>query len=111
MGTEKIKMIGKYLKHVTTLASGSIIVIVTFFEKLPTAGGKWKLLLLCALALFVVSIFSGTLAHMAIATTKVETERSYESIIKVLFCSWWAFAVGMMALAGYGAIALFSAHQ
>jgi hypothetical protein len=44
-----------YLKHLTTLATGSIVLLATFAEKFPAAS-SWRLLLRVAMAAFLLSV-------------------------------------------------------
>jgi hypothetical protein len=44
-----------YLKHLTTLATGSIVLLATFAEKFPAAS-SWRLLLSGAMTAFLLSV-------------------------------------------------------
>ena len=46
-----------YLKHLTTLATGSIVLLATFAEKFAAAS-SWRLLLKVAMAAFLLSVLS-----------------------------------------------------
>ncbi len=56
MKTEGIKQLYDSLKHMTTLSTGSLLLVVTFLEKLFT-NPEWKFTVTASLLLLVVTIF------------------------------------------------------
>jgi hypothetical protein len=62
---EAVKLIYDYLKHITTLCSASILVVVTFNEKLANA--NYKICLKISLILFILSIISAIISLPGVA--------------------------------------------
>ncbi len=62
---ELIKLLYDYLKHITTLCTGSILVVITFSEKLANA--SYKICLKTSLVLFIISIIFAVTSLPSIA--------------------------------------------
>jgi hypothetical protein len=56
-GEEGSKLYFEMYKHLTTLSTGSILLLVTFLEKI-FANPKWKILIVAALSFFLLSILA-----------------------------------------------------
>jgi len=92
---EQVKLIFDHTKHLTTLSAGSIVAIVTFYDKL--ASHHWKASVGLSLICFVVSIIAGLLAQI---TTVYRAEDEVEAMSFLI--SWITFSLGMLALGVYG---------
>ncbi len=51
-----------FLKHLTTLSTGSIIIIITFLEK-TFSNPEWKILVAISIGLFLISILGSVITH------------------------------------------------
>lgn len=58
-----------YLKHLTTLATGSIVLLATFAEKFPAAA-FWRILLKVAMAAFLLSVLSSLVSMFFTVSAK-----------------------------------------
>lgn len=98
--SEHVKLVFEHTKHLTTLSAGSIVGLVTFYEKL--SGHHWKAFIVSALIAFVVSIFLGLLGQ--IRTIDTLGQEQFDRDTQGLFVgSWLTFAIGMASLCGYAA--------
>jgi hypothetical protein len=102
---ERYKIGLEYLKHITTLATGSIVLIATFLEKL-FATLLWKAVIVVSLIGFMVSVLSATISYtLSIAfrfpgewdDNVPEWSRTIGGV-SVLF-TWVGFLVGILSLA------------
>src|SRR5262245_37097190 len=59
---EERKIIAEYIKHLSTLATGSLVLLITFLEKL-TERPQWKIAVIIALIAFLLSILGGVLVY------------------------------------------------
>lgn len=99
---EEVKLMFEHTKHITTLSAGSIVAIVTFYEKLG-AQKDWKILIAVSLMSFVISIVSGLLAQIGtIDAFKLEdNEKDIPTAISFAAC-WGFFSIAMISLCIYG---------
>jgi len=102
---EAYKMAFDYLKHITTLCTGSILLIAGLLEKL-FSNPEWKICVAISLVAFLLAIVSSILAQAGI----IETIDKEETIGK---WAWPTIAVGMVGmylffLIGLGSFLLFS---
>ena len=99
---EQIRLLFDHTKHVTTLSGGSIVVIVTFYEKLGGARA-WKWLIAASLISFVTSIISGLYAQVStISVYDIEEHEGDKETAYALLVCWVSFALAMLALCVYG---------
>ena len=95
--TEMIKLVFDLLKHVTTLSSGSILLILAISEKI-FVGKNFPKLLLIAPCLFIISIVA---ALMSMVVISFMSGQKKTSMIELAIFSWGfvvsalAFAIGM----------------
>jgi len=102
MELDKLKLLHDHTKHVTTLATGSILVLIAFYEKLPITPLTKKLIVF-SLFCFVVCILVAMLAQIIIVVSHSNhdekyTEKTFDFLDKVFFTSWSTFSLGMIAL-------------
>ena len=99
-----IKEFTGYFKHLTTLSTGSIILIATFLEKLFKLP-EWKGAVILSLVAFLICIFASTLAYTTMLflehpfVKKENLERAWVKYIGgsgILF-SWLVFFVGILS--------------
>jgi hypothetical protein len=108
---EFVKLMYDYLKHITTLCTGSILVVVAFYEK-ASLYLSWRLLLKLSLVAFVVSIISSTVALLEITTLsdpEFSTKGSEEGLwghskpATIAFVlTWGAFVFALVLLIVFG---------
>lgn len=102
---ETQKTVFDYVKHITTLSTGSVILLATFLEKLFIKPA-WKALVLFSFAGFILSTIFLTLSGFAI----VRSMRTPENISPQLvsFTSW-SFILGLASfLLGICSLAAFA---
>ena len=75
-----------FLKHLTTLNTGSILLIVTFLDKL-FKNPEWTLFIGIALVAFIISILGCVTAHLA-SVLDVDTQYTKENNKGVLVLQW-----------------------
>ena len=88
-------------KHITTLSTGSILILVTFIERL-FSNPSWKILVVIALSLFVVSIVLALLTMsylMAFVRDVGEIEDSSKrEHVNISAASFSCFLLGIICL-------------
>ncbi len=102
MELDKLKLLHDHTKHVTTLATGSILVLIAFYDKLPITPIT-KILILFSLFFFVLCIFAAMWAQIIIVVSHSNhdekyTEKTFYFLDKVFFTSWINFSFGMITL-------------
>lgn len=87
-------------KHLTTLSTGSILLLVTFLEKLFNKP-LWKGLVVVALCLFLTSILASLFAMNVLASAvqnmgMSRKEEAFSGII--IFVAWSGFLFGIISM-------------
>ena len=98
---EETKVMMDYLKHLTTLSTGSLLLLVTFIEKI-FVHPEWKFLVVIAIGSFLVSIVSAVAAMTAHAATIHDSNPgSGISLLggSDLIGTWVGFLIGICSLA------------
>jgi hypothetical protein len=103
---EYFKAMYDYLKHLTTLSTGSILLVATFLEKLFLQP-RWKPLVGVALGGFMVSVIASVVQYTVMLYWGFPVFRSRDTnsdwmgcfSLASLFFSWAGFLVGIVALA------------
>ena len=99
---EQVKLIHDHTKHLTTLSAGSIVALVTLYEKLA-ASHNWKFLIAIALISFVASIIGGVYAQIGmIDYADPEHDDNDPATGVALIVSWRGFALAMLSISIYG---------
>lgn len=104
IGSHKIefyKSFFDYLKHLTTLSTGSIILLAAFLEKLFSQP-KWKILVAVSLIGFVLSVIAAVIAHTLMILSFEADEQSDQEgnvVMFSLFAIWLGFLIGIVSLA------------
>jgi hypothetical protein len=85
------KTVFDYIKHITALSTGSVVLLATFVEKLFSKP-VWKVLILASFSGFILSMIFLTLCGFAV----VRSMRTPENISSelVTFTSW-SFILGL----------------
>jgi hypothetical protein len=104
---ERYKVGLDYLKHTTTLSTGSIVLIATFLEKL-FAKPFWKSVIVVSLVGFMTSVLTSTIAYTLVLAFRFPGEWESDSPgwphsitgISVFF-TWLGFVVGILSLAAF----------
>jgi len=90
-----------YLKHITTLASGSIVLIATFFDKFPHP--RFKMLMFWAIAGLGASIMFSCACMLAFMTYGAKSSKRTPELERelkvVLFLSVLSFLGGICGIA------------
>jgi hypothetical protein len=102
---ERAKQMIDYVKQITTLSTGSILLLATFLEKLFLKP-SWKPLIVISFAGFVVSVIAAVFLHTVFVddeklyvTGDLES-RSWEKAAAIsLIFMWSGFLVGILSLA------------
>jgi hypothetical protein len=98
---EGLKLYFEACKHMTTLSTASLLLLVTFLEKIFT-NPKWKLIVVLAFASFILSIFLSIAAMLNFAETmknmgRVSSEQSKKTYRTYSF-STFLFINGILDL-------------
>ena|SRR5215210_487575 len=95
---EAKKLLHDYLKHLATLSTGSILVMVTFLEKLFQKP-EWKLLVSVSLVGFMLSVVMCILVQSAdILDIERKEEWALNAIAYGLVLAWVGFLIGVLSL-------------
>lgn len=92
---EKIKLLSEHSKHMTTVATASVLAMFAFITKLTTL--HWKLGIALAAAALFVSLCSSLFAHGYLVERFVGNPRR-RNIGQVFSLSYIAFIVGILFL-------------
>ena len=100
---DKAKVTIEYLKHITTLCSGSIVLLATFIDKFQRPKVKW--LLIYAMAGFATSLMTSIngMLGMALygADATARTPKLDTTLRRSLAVSAWGFLIGIYCVALY----------
>jgi uncharacterized membrane protein YidH (DUF202 family) len=98
---EHSKIVHDYLKHLTTLSTGSIVLITAFLEKLFTQP-QWKFLVIVSILGFMLCVLACVLAQTLLLYYGRLDRKSDEKMSLVgalsLFAAWIGFLIGVVAL-------------
>jgi len=104
---EEVKFLADYVKHLTTLSTGSILVIATFLEKL-FARPHWKWAVIAALVGFLISVLGavGVFTALTFVMSEVnldnkdfDADTTSASAGKLsLSVTWIGFCMGLLSL-------------
>jgi hypothetical protein len=93
-----------YFKHLTTLATGSTLLLATFAEKLT--GTSWRPLVRVSLVGFLLTILGTVVAHTVALFDVSEKEATPEWLaalgMRALFVAWVGFLTGIVAIGVFG---------
>lgn len=101
---EREKIHIEYMKHLTTLSTGSIILITTFLEKLFVTP-LWKPILITSIMGFMVSILSSVADYTIAVEVDIYRKASEQSAVPLLLklvarpLAWLGFLTGTLGLA------------
>jgi|SRR5712691_10655838 len=98
---ESQKLILDYLKHLTTLSTGSIVLLVAFLEKIFLQP-KLKFLVVISILAFAVSVLASVIVH-TIFVTHNPGIRHYGRVLGniggiAMIAGWLTFLIGIAAL-------------
>jgi hypothetical protein len=92
------KLLFDVFKHLTTLSTGSILVMIALLEKLFKENVHWKPLVLTSFTAFTVSIGYAVSAMSGIGLA-LQQDASAQKTVKVnMLISLTAFAIGIFSL-------------
>ncbi len=106
---EARKIIHDYLKHLATLSTGSILLIVTFLEKM-SAQPRWTWLVavtIISLAICVMTTLIGQAGNLDSLTEHEDPNELGKITFIFMLISWFCFGVGIIAMVVFGVANLF----
>jgi hypothetical protein len=90
-----------YVKHMTTLSTGSILLLATFLEKLFSKP-NWKILIPISFSGFIVSTIASIIAHTVLVLSDEfggEGTKGEKTLVALsLVLMWVSFLVGVICL-------------
>jgi len=90
-----------YLKHITTLSTGSVILLAAFLEKLFVQP-KWKFLVAVALVGFMLSVVASVIVHSMMIINfepgEEPTDKETMALVTILIGAWLGFLIGIVSL-------------
>jgi len=99
--TEGLKLQYDFFKHLTTLSTGTILLLVTLIEKLFITP-EWKLLVPIALSSLLVTVISSLYNMVTISSAieidEVDEEDEY-SLYKTFLVAAGSFLIGLISIA------------
>ena len=100
--TEHYKVVFDYLKHITTLSTGSILLMATFVDKLFVSS-EWKILAKFSISGFMICILAATLSYtLAIIDLRLSVKSNEFLDVLLGFAIitiWFSFLLGVFSLA------------
>jgi hypothetical protein len=112
---ELLKAFCDFLKHQTTLATGSILILTGLFEKVFTRP-NWRVLIATALICFVLTVVFAVRAYILVITHQFKTnqrgndwawEEDWNNILSFGQFAWRTFLLGILFLAVFAVRNLF----
>jgi hypothetical protein len=103
---EQTKAYIEYLKHLTTLSTGSILLIATFLEKLFSRP-LWKTAVVISIAGFIISVLASITVYSIILENEFDPDYhlslSWTSLLYLvgLLVVWGGFLIGVISLAAF----------
>ena len=101
---ESHKLVLDYLKHLTTLSTGSIVLLVAFLEKIFLQP-RWKFLVIISISAFAVSVLASVIVHTIFVTHNPGIRDFGEGLGNVggiaMIIGWIAFLIGIAALSSF----------
>jgi membrane protein YqaA with SNARE-associated domain len=103
---EQIKLIHDHTKNMTTLSTGSIVILITFFDKIAQQP-SWAFLVATSLGAFVISILGALYAQIAFidfANNDIKNNINwYHKLGSIsIIISWLAFIIAVISLCIFG---------
>jgi len=102
--SQEDKDLVEYLKYLTTLSTGSIILQIAFLEKV-FPHPKWKALLVASLLFFTLSIIASIVLYTTIVVPGLVDRTSFSGFFRdltirlwTLSVTWAGFLLGILAL-------------
>jgi hypothetical protein len=92
-----------YLKHITTLSTGSILLIATFLQKFNAPLWRWALII--SILGFMASVLASVIDYTVIVEVDVHKKYSEQPLVIILIgivarlITWVGFLVGILSLA------------
>jgi hypothetical protein len=101
---EQLKLMADYLKHITTLSTGSIVLLTIFLEKLFVKP-RWKHLVRTSLCGFTLSLIASVIAFTGLLYPLPATAGGRDLGGPVwaigLIGTWLGFLVGVISLTAF----------
>lgn len=95
------KQLFEYLKHLTTLSSGSIVLLATFLEKV-FRNTEWKFLIGIIFVSLSISLFFSVAAMFLVSYYHVKIDKMAEHVfnmaMKHLSVAYLSFFIGILSL-------------
>ena len=99
---ERYKLIFDYLKHLTTLSTGSIVIMATFLDKLLKAP-EWPFLAIVSIIGFLIAVVFSVMTHTLFLVdlpVRAFPTKEWEKTLggSFLFLTWFGFLLGVISL-------------
>ena len=105
--TETSKLWADYLKHISTLSTGSIVIIATFLEKI-FSNSEWKWLVVVSLIGFLCSVLFSLVSFTSISLSHIFWEDGGEpkDWIQAMgfystFATWLSFGIALATFTAF----------
>ena len=99
---EFLKAVSDHCKHITTLSSGFILVMVTFLDKLFDIP-EWQALVVVSFVAFALSIFFSVVSQAFVIdymypVAELDTPKKASITWAILLSTWASFTIGAISL-------------
>lgn len=92
----------EYVKHLTTLSTGSIVLQVAFLEKV-FPHPQWRALIVISLCAFGISVLGSVVAYWLLMNElRTYTETQAYRLAGSFIVIWASFLIGIVALGAFG---------
>ena len=103
---EVSKFQAEYIRHLNTLSTGALVLIIGFLEKILT-NPEWKILVVISIGAFILSIVSAVISYTADVLFPGELEKDAPKWLQpfmnvaIVVC-WAGFLTGIITLGVFG---------
>jgi len=100
---EQVKLIFEHTKHLSTVATGSLVILVTFMEKFKDFQ-KWRIMLVISLVGFAISLCASLFAQFGTIDIMEEEQKPSVPTGIGFATSYIGFSVGILCLLMFAVI-------
>lgn len=97
---ERMRTYYDHNKHMTTLASGSIGLVLAVFEKISKAA-SWKFMIPVSVSLFCLSLFMSLIAMLGFASWRLGEREPDADSVRLFIAAMATFWLGAAALGAF----------
>lgn len=101
--TEDLKLLTEFAKHLTTMSTGALLILIAFLEKVFVTP-KWRLFAVLALLNFGLAIVLSARAYSGLSRFHLRKDYKrrlkweWEAILKLRKTAWAMFSFGIFSL-------------